>query len=216
MRCSRPPGAPQRSRQSARYSSRYLLARGIAQKRRQVCVGRQPKSGRPARTRRLMDQSARPALPRVRSNAPGHCSNCLKQRPTRLREDPSCHRSRYIRPYRTSIGADGPQPNIFARTSAVAICPPDCWQIASRRNQKGSKPAQPHGPYARTGRSALDAMPIPDHGQPPGFGRDLLGPAACGPTEPITLRDKLACVWKQLLAAPSQISVTVDLRSMTK
>jgi len=45
---------------------------------------------------------------------------------------------------------------------------------------------------------------------------DLLGPAACGPAEPITLRDKLACIWKQLLAAPSQISVTVDLRSMTK
>jgi hypothetical protein len=34
--------------------------------------------------------------------------------------------------------------------------------------------------------------------------------------EPITLRDKLACVWKQLLAAPSQISVAVDLRSVTK
>ena len=34
--------------------------------------------------------------------------------------------------------------------------------------------------------------------------------------EPITLRDKLACVWKQLLAAPSQINVAVDLRSMTK
>jgi hypothetical protein len=34
--------------------------------------------------------------------------------------------------------------------------------------------------------------------------------------EPITLRDKLACVWKQLLAAPSQISVAIDLRSMTK
>jgi len=34
--------------------------------------------------------------------------------------------------------------------------------------------------------------------------------------EPITLRDKLACVWKQLMAAPSQISVAVDLRSMTK
>jgi len=51
--------------------------------------------------------------------------------------------------------------------------------------------------------------------QPYGFG-DLLGPAACRPTEPITLRDKLACVWKQLLAAPSQISGTVDLRSMTK
>jgi len=34
--------------------------------------------------------------------------------------------------------------------------------------------------------------------------------------EPITLRDKLACVWKQLLAAPSQISVAVDLRSMPK
>jgi hypothetical protein len=34
--------------------------------------------------------------------------------------------------------------------------------------------------------------------------------------EPITLREKLACVWKQLLAAPSQISVAVDLRSMTK
>jgi hypothetical protein len=34
--------------------------------------------------------------------------------------------------------------------------------------------------------------------------------------EPITLRGKLACVWKQLLPAPSQISVAVDLRSMTK
>jgi hypothetical protein len=43
---------------------------------------------------------------RVRSNAPGRCSNCLKQRPTRLREYPSCHYSRYIRPYRTSIDAD--------------------------------------------------------------------------------------------------------------
>ena len=28
---------------AAQYSSRYLLARGIAQKRRRVCVGRQPK-----------------------------------------------------------------------------------------------------------------------------------------------------------------------------
>jgi hypothetical protein len=28
---------------------------------------------------------------RVRSNAPGRCSNCLKQRPTRLREYPSCY-----------------------------------------------------------------------------------------------------------------------------
>ncbi len=28
---------------------------------------------------------------RVRSNAPGRCSSCLKQRPTRLREYPSCH-----------------------------------------------------------------------------------------------------------------------------
>jgi len=28
---------------------------------------------------------------RVRSNAPGRCSNCLKQRPTRLREYLSCH-----------------------------------------------------------------------------------------------------------------------------
>ena len=43
---------------------------------------------------------------RVRSNAPGRCSNCLKQRPTRLREYSSCHDSRYIRPYRTSIDAD--------------------------------------------------------------------------------------------------------------
>jgi hypothetical protein len=34
--------------------------------------------------------------------------------------------------------------------------------------------------------------------------------------EPITLRDKLACVWKQLLAALSQIGVAVDLRSMTR
>jgi hypothetical protein len=52
-------------------------------------------------------------------------------------------------------------------------------------------------------------------GQPRRVG-DLLGPAARRPTEPITLRDKLACVWEQLLAAPSQISGTVDLRSMTK
>jgi hypothetical protein len=28
---------------------------------------------------------------RVRSNAPPRCSNCLKQKPTRLREYPSCH-----------------------------------------------------------------------------------------------------------------------------
>jgi hypothetical protein len=35
---------------------------------------------------------------------------------------------------------------------------------------------------------------------------DLLGPAACRPAEPITLRDKLACVWKQLLAAPSKLA----------
>jgi hypothetical protein len=45
---------------------------------------------------------------------------------------------------------------------------------------------------------------------------DLLGPPPGELAEPITLRDKLACVWKQLLAAPSQISVAVDLRSMTK
>ena len=37
-----------------------------------------------------------------------------------------------------------------------------------------------------------------------------------GPTEPITLRGKLSCVWKQPLAAPSQISVAVDFRSTTK
>ena len=46
-----------------------------------------------------------------------------------------------------------------------------------------------------------------------------LDPPPGGPAEPITLRDKLACVWKQLLAALaalSQISVAVDLRSMTK
>jgi hypothetical protein len=41
-------------------------------------------------------------------------------------------------------------------------------------------------------------------------------PPPGGPAEPITLRDKLACVGKQLLAAPSQISAAVDLRSMTK
>jgi hypothetical protein len=56
---------------------------------------------------------------------------------------------------------------------------------------------------------------IADSAKPLGIG-DLLGPAACRPTEPITLRDKLACVWEQLLAAQSQISGTVDLRSMTK
>jgi hypothetical protein len=37
-----------------------------------------------------------------------------------------------------------------------------------------------------------------------------------GPAEPITLRDKLACVWKELLAAPSQIGVAVDIPSVTK
>jgi len=31
---------------------------------------------------------------------------------------------------------------------------------------------------------------------------DLLGPPPGELAEPITLRDKLACVWKQLLAAP--------------
>ena len=43
---------------------------------------------------------------RVRSNAPGRCSNCLKQRPIRLRENPPCHYLPYIRQYRTSIGAE--------------------------------------------------------------------------------------------------------------
>ncbi len=43
-----------------------------------------------------------------------------------------------------------------------------------------------------------------------------LDPPPGGPAEPITLRDKLAYVWKQLLAAPPQISVAVDLRSITK
>jgi hypothetical protein len=48
------------------------------------------------------------------------------------------------------------------------------------------------------------------------FGRESVDPPLGELAEPITLRDKLACVWKQLLAAPSQISVAVDLRSMTK
>lgn len=42
----------------------------------------------------------------VRSNAPGGCPNCLKQRPTRLRENPSCYPSSYVRPYRISIEPD--------------------------------------------------------------------------------------------------------------
>jgi len=79
MRCSRPPGPPQRSRQSARYSSRYLVARGIAHKRRRVCVGWQPKSGRPARTRRLMDQSAKPALPGSGATLPDTAQTALSR-----------------------------------------------------------------------------------------------------------------------------------------
>jgi undecaprenyl-diphosphatase len=33
---------------------------------------------------------------RVRSNAPGRCSNCLKQRPTRLRESPPRYHAAYV------------------------------------------------------------------------------------------------------------------------
>jgi len=36
------------------------------------------------------------------------------------------------------------------------------------------------------------------------------------PAESITFRDKLSCVWKQLLAALSRISVAVDFRSTIK
>ena len=79
MRCSRPPGPPQRSRQSARYPSRYLLAREIAHKRRRVCVGWQPESGRPARTRRLMDQSAKPALPGSGATLPDTAQTALSR-----------------------------------------------------------------------------------------------------------------------------------------
>jgi hypothetical protein len=79
MRCSRPPGPPQRPRQSARYSFRYLLAREIAHKRRRVCVGWQPKSGRPARTRRLMDQSAKQALPGSGATLPDTAQTALSR-----------------------------------------------------------------------------------------------------------------------------------------
>jgi hypothetical protein len=68
---------------------------------------------------------------------------------------------------------------------------------------------------ARTGRSAPVNRSAASHPPRKIFG-DLLGPPPGELAEPITLRDKLACVWKQLLAAPSQISVAVDLRSMTK
>jgi hypothetical protein len=63
---------------------------------------------------------------RVRSNAPGRCSNCLKQRPTRLREYLSCHPTRYIGPYRASIDADLFSKCLWAlrgiRQSRVAVC----------------------------------------------------------------------------------------------
>ena len=51
---------------------------------------------------------------------------------------------------------------------------------------------------------------------PDGYSAICLDPPPGELAEPITLRDKLACVWKQLLAALSQISVAVDLRSVTR
>jgi hypothetical protein len=48
----------------------------------------------------------------------------------------------------------GPQPNTFAQM-AVAVCQPECLQIASRRNQEGSQSVQPMGHTPRTDSSAL-------------------------------------------------------------
>ena len=66
------------------------------------------------------------------------------------------------------------------------------------------------GPFYAARRARLNDLhaagclnaPLPGH---PKIG-DLLGPAACGPAEPITLRDKLACAWKQLLAARHKLA----------
>jgi hypothetical protein len=69
-------------------------------------TGRQTAGGRPARTRRLMGQSARTSATRVRSNAPGRCSTALSRDQHGCGEFPSCYRSQYITAYRTSIGAD--------------------------------------------------------------------------------------------------------------
>src|ERR1700733_15893577 len=43
---------------------------------------------------------------RVRSIAPGALPKLPRQRPTRLREYPACHHSRYIGPHSTSIEDD--------------------------------------------------------------------------------------------------------------
>jgi hypothetical protein len=45
--------------------------------------------------------------------------------------------------------------------------------------------------------------------------RQLLRPAACRTGQADHAPRQAACVWKQLLAAQSEISVAVDLRSMT-
>jgi hypothetical protein len=63
----------------------------------------------------------------------------------------------------------------------------------------------------------LAAVGVPDNWRAiSAYSEICLDPPPGELAEPITLRDKLAYVWKQLLAAPSQISVAVDLRSMTK
>jgi hypothetical protein len=63
-------------------------------RRRRARTGRQTAGGRPARTRRLTGQSATPALPGSGATLPDAAQtalSCLKQRPTRLREYPSCY-----------------------------------------------------------------------------------------------------------------------------
>jgi len=79
---------------------------------------------------------------RVRSNAPGRCSNCLKQRPTRLREYPSCYDSRYIRPYRTSIDADLFSKCLWAlRNSSKSV-----WRCVTRSVGASQESREP-GPF---------------------------------------------------------------------
>ena len=71
----------------------------------------------------------------------------------------------------------------------------------------GHRPAEPTPP--RTGRSEPNTTCVPKIANPKIIGRETVDPLPGELARPITLRDKLACVWKQLLAAPSQISVAV-------
>ena len=79
---------------------------------------------------------------RVRSNAPGRCSNCLKQRPTRLREYPSCPFSRYIGPYRASMDADLFSKCLWAlRDSSTSV-----WRCVTRSVGASQESREP-GPF---------------------------------------------------------------------